>query len=261
MNLISIIYYLFIFSLSNLALSQVSNYKLNNNNLSYLSINADVAGAKIYIDTNFIGITPLDSIQIYPGIYGIHIIHPDERNWYREVLNDSVTIPERKHLKRYYVFQNIFYISSVPSGAGVFLEDSLLGYTPLIYKDIRSSLVLRLEKENYKPVETFIDRNNGSVHVNFVTLEPNELQLNNEYLSQNSINLPVSVYLAATGSLSFGLATALLKIKADDYYKQYRQTGDEDLLANVKKYDTLSGISLVACELSSVLLAYLLLTK
>jgi len=53
----------------------------------------------------------------------------------------------------------------------------------------------------------------------------------------------VEFKLLLSGIAAFGTAATVLKIKADDYYDKYNDTGEQHYLDKTRQYDLFSGIS------------------
>jgi hypothetical protein len=228
--------------------------------VSLLTIDCNIEGAEIFIDTTYLGTTPLKDYPIHPGSYLLLVISPNSRNWYRTTFSDSIVVHESENIKKYIILDNIYYINSVPSGAKVLFNDSIIGITPMILSGKINQNFIRIFKDGYQQVSIPLDKN--ETHLN-VTLFPlaSSSDYQNPYLSSDGTKLPISIYLSAGASLVTGVAAALYKIQADDNYKKYRLTADETYLKKVKKFDLIAGISLAACEVSSFILAYLVLDQ
>ena len=72
-------------------------------------------------------------------------------------------------------------------------------------------------------------------------------------------NFPL--YASSGGAVVFGIAAAFLKIRSDNYYAEYRLTGDQARLDQVRRLDTASGIALAVSEASLFWLTYTLLSR
>jgi hypothetical protein len=119
---------------------------------------------------------------------------------------------------------------------------------------------LTILKDGYQQASIPLGDNVSNVNIQLIPLD----KLSNnpvEYLSHDETKPSVSLYFSAGGTVVFGVAAALLKIQADNNYQKYRLTGDQQSLKKVKYFDVSSGISLAACEISSFILAYLLLSQ
>ena len=58
-----------------------------------------------------------------------------------------------------------------------------------------------------------------------------------------------------------GVVAACCKIKADSYFDDYLLSGNPKTLADVRRLDTIAGISLAAGEVSLLTLCYFLISR
>lgn len=228
---------------------------------SRLSIFCNVSNAKIFLDTTLVGHTPLENFAVKPGTYLLRVSSHDQRSWFSNSYIDSIHIQPNEHFKKKIELDFFWFISSSPSGAAVYYKDSLIGKTPTVFYSKSDINVITINKAGYEKITIPVDKNNSKIDVELQPTEQNILFHQNKYLSKDGNKLQVSIYVAAGGAVVFGATAAYTKIKADEYYKRYRTTGNKNLLNKVRKLDTYSGISLVVTQASSLLLTYLLLSK
>lgn len=224
---------------------------------SYLSIESNIEGAKVYLDSMNIGETPIYNFKINSGNYNLKVVYPDDKSWNQSLYTESIQLSPGENLKKYIELEYIFIINSTPIDANVFVGDSLIGQTPVVYFTKSTELVARIEKEDYESVIFKLDKNNH--YKEAILLKKESKVLNKSNLKVT--HLSTEVYIAGGSAIIFGSAAALLKVKADEHYKKYRSTGDRSELTQVRKFDKLSGISLFLCEISNILLVYLLLLR
>jgi hypothetical protein len=239
----------------------VSSSRLDTlDNQSTLTVSCNVDSSQIYLDTNYVGITPLANYPLKSGHYFLSIFSPNTKNWNRSTYSDSIIVRDSENVSMQIVLENIYYINSIPSGAKVIYNDSVVGITPAIFSTNASQHFLTIVKDGYQQVSIPLENNVSSVNIQ---LNPLDKLSNNhvEYLSLDGTKPSASLYFSAGGTIVFGVAAALLKIQADNNYQEYRLTGDQKYLKKVKSFDVSSGISLAACEISSFILAYLLLSQ
>jgi hypothetical protein len=229
-------------------------------NQSSLTVSCNIDSSQIFLDTNFVGVTPLTNYTLKFGHYLLSIFSPGTNNWNRSTYFDSIIVRDAENISKHVVLENIFYINSIPSGAKVIYNDSLVGITPTILSTNAPQYFLTILKDGYQQVSIPLENNLSSVNVQ---LSPLDKLSNNqdEYLSHDGTKPSASLYFSAGGTIVFGVAAALLKIQADNNYQEYRLTGDQKYLKKVKSFDVSSGITLAACEISSLILAYLLLSQ
>lgn len=228
---------------------------------SKISINCNIQNAKIFLDTTLVGQTPLENYTIKPGFYVLRVYSPDERSWFSKSYTDSIHIQPDENIVKNIELEYVWYISSIPSDADVYYNDSLVGKTPTVFYSKSEINLITFNKTGYERLTIPTDKNNSRIDVLLQPNEKNILGSQNKFLSKDGNKLPGSVYVVAGGAVLFGATAAYTKIKADEYYKRYRMSGDASLLTQVRKLDTYSGISLAVAEISSLLLTYLLLSK
>lgn len=222
---------------------------------SFLTVKSNFTNAKIYLDSVFVGVTPLDCLVIDSGKYLLKVVYPDESYWHKSIYIDTLIVVPCSILERYIDFKKKYFITSSPYGAKIFYEDSLIGTTPCYAEFENFSPLIKIKKEGYEPVLLHLEENKKLVNV--ILSETKDYSQKLKVL--RNVDISPSVYIAGAGSIIFGSTAAILKVKADKYYKNYRSNGDDGALKKVKEYDKLSGISLVICELSNLVLIYLLL--
>jgi hypothetical protein len=71
-------------------------------------------------------------------------------------------------------------------------------------------------------------------------------------------NLPTRAYLTGAAAIVAGGVSAYFKIRADDSHDSFLQTGDPSRRDEYRRFDTLSGISLIVAQTGLVLFAYFL---
>lgn len=148
-------------------------------------------------------------------------------------------------------------LTSEPSGAEIFVGDSLTGKTPMrvpralldsisVWYPARAAWnaqVLRPEKEGPHAGEG----------VRFLRFDARELFIGTPVGSavtmDQTVRLPDSDVLLPAGlGLAAGVAAVILKQRADALYDDYLRTGDDSLLSQTKKYDIYAGVSLALLQ-------------
>ncbi len=126
----------------------------------YLNIESDPSGAKVYLDGDYLGFTPIFRTRVEANVpHVIRIELTDYKAWEKmvEISPDQTTTVTSilTPLIRY----GFLKVDSIPQGASVYLDDKFLGVTPLtetsvIAKDGRR---LRVEALDYDVWTRFID--------------------------------------------------------------------------------------------------------
>lgn len=215
----------------------------------------------IYDKTTLLGTTPLMNKPVSPGIH-LFRFFPVTRNEWMDAANTeivSVAAGESLHLQIELPFR--YTITSEPYGATILNENSVLGKTPAslwLPAEIKS---LRLTLPGYLESNVFVTRKESSIHAVLRPEKGFESSLQSPVIlnSTKQDNLPV--YVTASLSVVSGVIAAFFKIKADNYYDEYRNTGFEGNLNKMHSYDRISGVSLAVGELNLGVLTYLLLRR
>jgi len=227
-------------------------------------INADVAGALVYIDGSFRGQVPLTIDSLPTGRHYIRVIDPDFSNWLTGIAEDTINVTESSQTFSYRI-PRLVMINSDPSGANVMLVDSLLGQTPFVL-DVSEGVELsevRLEKKGYSPSTL------GSLIAKrgtfFATLQREwDPGIGDMVVASAPLDgrhpHATSLYITGAAVVLSGAASAYFKTRADREYDAYLFSGDQSRLSTTRRLDTSAGIALVATQVSTFLFVYFLLS-
>jgi hypothetical protein len=168
---------------------------------------------------------------------------------------------------------NYCYINSIPQNAHVYLNDTLIGQTPVRFSpgvidttgkskiviklDGYYDYVLTVEKESLPLNKTiYLTAQAGKV-----TSLYNHLVMENEdtYFKSPRKILPIAV--SAVIALGSGILSYYFKQQANNKYDEYQNTGDPSLLDKKRKYDIISGISLAVFQIGLAGLIYFLIME
>jgi hypothetical protein len=138
---------------------------------STLSISSRPDSANVYINETFYGKTPIEIFNIKGGYQSIKLEKDSLKSWWTLI-----------HLKKdssdqiYAVLDGDYGLLTLytnPSGANVYLNDSLIGKTPLNEHEIKTGTYnIKIKKDNYSPWENYIEivPNLKKMSVNLVSL-------------------------------------------------------------------------------------------
>lgn len=226
-----------------------------------VTIQTTIEGARVYLDSDSLGITPLTIPSVKTGMHHIKLVPPDVENWLSEPILDSLLVQSSESGSQTfrYSFNQQFLILSSPSNAEVFSQDSLLGTTPLVIKTTLSSL--KLKKEGFEDTKIEISNaKRGILSAQLKKLWQNgaeESTLKDENESGSSLRL----YITGATTILAGAASAYFKVRADNSYGQYVSTGDPDKLSEVDRLDAAAGVALAATQISIGLFIYFILSE
>ncbi len=209
----------------------------------------------IFLNSNFIGRGTVE-IKLTKGKY---VISAKESPiiWDAKTISDTLTITGCSHSDQFsgkdtsinFDFSKQVYLNTEPQDAYVYKSDSVIGFTPLIIPLSDDSLTLT------KP---------GFLSKSFLVTS----KYNDDIIKLNAISQPEhtnffagQVFKILVGSIVvLGAATAYFKLKADDRFSQYKNTGDQTFLNETRTNDLISGITLGALEINFGILMYYFLS-
>ena len=229
-----------------------------------ITIITDVDGARVYIDTIPCGLTPLSLHTVNAGVHRLKLVHPDSANWLTTNIEDSLeVIPDIPQVFRFR-FERRYALTSIPTGAGVFIGDSLLGTTPLIFAPAQlppawSILVREIGCE--PAYATDADFRRG---IFVIPLRANGSPLREDTLAGPGVrSTPSNLRLIISGGITIlaGIAAAYFKTQADERNDHYAATSDPWAMAERHRLDILAGISLAVTQINLGIFTYLLISE
>lgn len=147
------------------------------------------------------------------------------------------------------------YINSAPQNAEVYVNSELIGNTPLFFtwKDSAFPKELKIKMKGFAEyVETVNDDVLMSKTYTLVSLTGSgKIKLINEDKATyfNKPRRVVPIVISSLAALGAGISAYYFKSLAVDNRDAYDATGDPAALDRKKKYDILSGVSLVVFQL------------
>lgn len=214
---------LFILSiLSSPVLPQIyeSTYK-NNQNL--LLLNSDYDSAKVFIQDSLVGYTPLELFNFPTGKYNLRFTKDSLIvNLY------NVEYTRGTYLEVTGIFKPgnaLLTIYTNPNDAQVFLNDSLIGYTPINKKYIKSDVYnLNIKKNGYAELKQRLNLHSRWYHYDFqlesTTGEITLIRSDNEHFSiDNSSDIP-----EYNSPFMIGVGEHKISVSSKDYHKVFNET-------------------------------------
>ena len=134
-------------------------YKLPVYNLEKLEkilpIITEPSNARIYIDDNYIGISPISYKFTIGKNYNIKITKENYKP-----INETIFVPENINKLPVYNLEKLeknLPIITEPSNARIYIDDNYIGISPISYKfTIGKNYNIKITKENYKPINETI---------------------------------------------------------------------------------------------------------
>ena len=228
---------------------------------STLSVNANIAGVKIFIDSNYIGVTPINCAVVADGIHKITAASFHSSKWNNEVYVDSINIPSNGHIDKYIFISKPTKIITEPFNAMVYKNDSLIGKTPLSIDDLRRGAKIKFKLDGYRD-STIINSSQEFLPKVFLQrLQIPDGKRGSVFLDSDGSDKLLPVYITGGTAIISGITAAYCKIQADKFYKEYQITKNKQSLDRVKRLDAVSGISLAVSQVSIAILSYLLFNQ
>jgi len=230
-----------------------------------LNIQSDVDSAIVFIDSARVGQTPLVARGVKAGFHRLKIVHPDLTNWLTNSILDSLEVQPGEEKVLRYSFGKRYLILSVPSGAQLFIGDSLGGSTPYLLsmheKDSLPSITLKRAGYDSALVD-LSEAQRGLVTVSLKKIwTADQRGDESEQIEYGESHGTFRVYLAGAITVGFGAAAAYFKIQADDQNSRYLQDFSSASQSQVHVYDTAAAISLCLAEVGFGFFAYYLLAE
>ena len=214
---------------------------------AHLTIKSDIENIIVFVDDTLAGSGNTVDIELDLGFHIIVAAENSDR-WDAITFIDTLNVKDCKDLFLKYKFSSDVLLNSDPQDVHVFSNDSLIGYTPLMIPMGLNNI--RLEKPGYET--TMVDYSdfdrNQPVHLNFT----GEIDDGNFF--------DKTLFKVLVGSmLALGAATAYFKLEADNKFDEYLITGDDELLAQTDRLDTISAVTFVALQINFGLIIYFFL--
>lgn len=154
----------------------------------FIKINSQPDSAKIFLNNDYFGLIEKEKNlnDIFPGKYKITLTKPGYKDWTKEITVTSYeTAFVSAELEPWYA---TFKVVSEPPSARVYLDDKLIGSTPLSYGRITYGIHhLRVEMEGYRYWQKEL-----------VVTKPKDININNGntiYLEKINFELPLAISL------------------------------------------------------------------
>ncbi|MGB2957717.1 MAG: PEGA domain-containing protein [Bacteroidota bacterium] len=230
-----------------------------------VTVRTNIDSARVFIDSAFAGYTPLRIDTLSPGTHEVRIVHPELTSWLTGNVTDTVSLLPGESRNLSYTLREWYYLNSLPSGADIYIGDSLAGATPLIFS---SSLLpphssLSLTKSGYERAVTGpAEFRRGSLVLPLVRTAGTEPVIGSIVMQEmpagrNALRLHLSGY----STLFFGAITAYLKIRADKAHENFLRTQNPAYLSRRDRLDTQAIAAIVITQIGLGLFIYFLLSE
>lgn len=224
--------------------------------IGFLKIQSDSLRVEIFLNNKTLGFTPLPILALPAGKYQITSSHPNPYIWGNLDWRDSILVVAYDTLIVRPKFKSIITIRTNPFDAEIYLDDDLIGHSPLsIPIDLASDKLLVIKKEGFHDqLVRLSDLKNNSVQIDLIRNQFNWELTQAKYRQQKLLKKYYrSISYSLWGlSIITGLSTVYFKDRADDYYQQYLIAGSMQQMnkyyRDTRRYDRYTYISLAALQ-------------
>ena len=232
----------------------------------WLSISSLPTGADTYVNSFYLGKTPLDRIELAAGKHVVRAFYPSLTSWNAISKVDSVVVVGGHETTISWEFGSLVSLTSVPSGSSVSYEGRQLGVTPFFYmssQELHGNFLL--QKEGFEPAQVGVSGSGyfgRTVRLDRVNAKQEQLFLDVLSLDSNGETADQWMnYVAGSAMIVSGFLAAYYKDHANRNFDNYQEFKDPAMLNSVRRFDKLSGISFTITQLSFGILAYKLLLE
>jgi hypothetical protein len=226
----------------------------------------------VLIDGKEAGFTPLRNWPLTIGQHEIAVKRARPESWLDFDWVEICSLRAGDTLNFVAHFQKGYSINSTPFGAEVYVDNILQGTTPLVLRLPEDEIAnVEIRKTGYQTEQLQIGKTEAGIaeirlYAVALKQEKNLAILHEAEQSRRRfhINRNRRMSLAAAGlSLASGVASILLKDKADHFYEQYLTAGlpakREMFYQRTKDYDRYSGVATAVFEASFAVSVYFFL--
>ena len=220
--------------------------------------------AWVFIDSVRAGTTPITIDSLKGGRHVISLIETDLSSWLSDRIDDTLTLAAGESRTFKYSFDRRVMVVTDPSGAVVYLGDSMAGITPCVLVGSSSGLPpsVTVQRKGYEKTVILIPPgNSGIARAELQKIwqsEGSESPLMTE--SGSSDRTGLRLYIAGGATVAAGIATAYFKIRADGRNALFQETGDPALQRETHRLDTSAAISLLITQVGFAFFTYYLLS-
>ena len=209
----------------------------------------DIENVHIIINDSLYGVGKSFNTQLETGEYIVRILENSDR-WDAKSFEDTLIINECRKIELNYKFHSEKLLNTNPQNVYVFMNDSLIGFTPMFIKQSSANILLKKDEYSDKNISFSDLKNNQLIKLDFIGSKP----------KTNFVSSIWFKFLIGS-AIALGATTAYYKLEADEKYTEYQITGDPELLEQTDKYDIISGVTFVALQINFGLIIYFLLTE
>jgi len=194
-------------------------------NTGFLSVDSDY-NFDLYLDTMYIASRSFSNLALPPGNYILRAYDANDLSWQSRGFTRQVQILPGEHVKLTFDQQQAIHLYSKPFGSEVYLNNELLGKTPLVVTNpITNTEKLTLKKTGFQEFNLFVNNNQKEYLVELKRKDDINQTLvfravpDKKHISWLREGLVVTSLVSSWASFFF-------KREADKNYEKYLRTAD-----------------------------------
>ena len=253
-------FFIGLFAMCSVAEAQVASA---DDSLASVSIVTTPVGADVYVDSVFVGKSPLQNISILKGRHTIKAFYPSVFSWNPLIVVDSLEVVQGANPEKQMALGTHLRVQTDPSGSTVTIGGTIAGTTPLYLQSpelIRENLFIT--KLGYDTLEVpIVDQNAGFL---FARLNPKSgfpRGTNPGVVPGAPTSDQWLTYASGATMIGSGVLSAYLKDRANREFDRYMNTKDPGSLSLTRRLDKGAAAALVVSQISFAVLAYILLSE
>lgn len=230
------------------------------------SIITEPAGADVYVDSLFVGKSPVRGIILSRGSHRVRAFYPSVFAWNAVMKLDSVTISGADEQEKRLMLGDVVRIQSDPPGGMVRHDGVDLGPTPL-YVRLPSIFAgeFIVQKDGYDSLRVLP----GEVRLGLLKVQLTP-KIENGNPTRPSDVLGVNgripkdylmTYASGASMIVSGVASAIMKDRANRNFDAYLQSNNPGDLSATRRLDRGAAAALILSQISFAFLAYFLLSE
>ncbi len=253
-------FFIGLFAICSVALGQVRSA---NDSLASVSIVTAPVGADVYVDSTFVGKSPLRNISILKGRHSIKAFYPSVFSWNPLIVVDSLEVLQGANPEKQIIMGTHLRVQTEPTGSTITIGGTIAGTTPLYLQSpelLRQNLFI--SKLGYDTLVVPVgDQSAGYV---YARLSP-KAGFPRGTTPGVDTGTPTSdhwlTYASGATMIGSGVLSAYLKDRANKEFDRYMSLKDPEILSLTRKLDKGAAAALAVSQISFAILAYILLSE
>lgn len=254
---------MFFISLLALCSVAVAQVRPADDSLASVSIVTTPAGADVYVDSIFVGKSPLRNISITKGRHFIRAFYPSVFSWNPLIVVDSLEAMQGSSTEKQIVLGTHLRVQTDPAGSTVTIGGTIAGTTPLYLLSpelIRENLFISMP--GYDTLVVPIGDQSAGTVVAKLSPRAGSLRGTAPGVATGS---PTSdhwlTYASGGAMIGSGVLSAYLKDRANREFDRYLNTNDPGTLSLTRRLDKGAAAALAVSQISFAVLVYILLSE